>query len=51
MHNGEMRTVCRRTFSRDSFVGPMPWGDSYNIGRVPVERVLFPKLYDGHRVN
>ncbi len=51
IHNGEMRTVCRRAFSRDDFVGLMLWGDSYNMGRILIERVLFPCFYAGRRVD
>ncbi len=51
IHNGEMRTVCRRTFSHDSFVGLMLWGDSYNMGRILIERVLFPRFYAGRRID
>jgi len=47
IHNGEMRTVCRRAFSRDSFVGLMLWGDSYNLGRKLIERVKFNRFYQG----
>ena len=28
IHNGNLKTVCRRAFSYDSFVGVMLWGDS-----------------------
>ena len=47
IHNGVMRTVCRRAFSHDNFVGLMLWGDSYNMGSKLVERVTFPVFYEG----
>lgn len=47
IHNGVMRTVCRRAFSHDNFVGLMLWGDSYNMGSKLVERVTFPVFYKG----
>lgn len=39
VHNGELRTVCKRTFSNDDFMGLLLWGDSYHLGYKPVERV------------
>lgn len=47
IHNGRLKTVCRRAFSCDSFVGVMLWGDSYNMGRKMVERVTFPRFFQG----
>ena len=39
VHNGELRTVCKRAFSNDDFMGLLLWGDSYRLGYKPVERV------------
>lgn len=47
IHHGHQRTVCRRTFVTDSFVGLMLWGDSYNMGKVKVKRVVFPRWFKG----
>ena len=49
IHNGNLKTVCRRAFSYDSFVGVMLWGDSYNMGNIKVKRVTFPRWYKGVR--
>ena len=51
MHNGQMRTVCRRTFNCNDFVGQMMWGDSYNMGKILVERIIFDRFYCGKKVN
>lgn len=47
IHNGGIKTVCRRAFSYDGFVGVMLWGDSYNVGQKLVERVTFPRFFQG----
>ena len=39
VHNGELRTVCKRAFSIDEFMGLLLWGDSYRLGYKLVERV------------
>ena len=47
IHHGQERTVCKRTFSHDSFVGVLLWGDSYNMGNIKVKRVTFPSWFQG----
>lgn len=39
VHNGGLRTVCKRAFSIDEFMGLLLWGDSYRLGYRLVERV------------
>lgn len=39
VHNGVLRTVCKRAFSIDEFMGLLLWGDSYRLGYKLVERV------------
>jgi len=51
IHNGGLKTVCRRAFSCDNFVGDMLWGDSYNMGRKLVERVTFPRFFQGKKIS
>ncbi|MDO4695095.1 MAG: hypothetical protein Q4A62_10860 [Eikenella sp.] len=40
MHHGEMRTVGRRNIKRCPLMGLSLFGDSYQLGRVPVEKVI-----------
>ncbi len=47
IHQGEQRTVCRRAFAYDAFVGVLLWGDSYNMGSIKVRRVTFPRWLQG----
>lgn len=51
IHHGHLKTVCRRAFSYDEFFGVKLWGDSYMLGRKPVERVTFPKWHAGKLIN
>lgn len=37
-HNGKLMTVCAKDISRDAFLGPMIFGDSYSMGRRAVMR-------------
>ena len=39
-HEGKVRTVCKGNLKNDSFMGPTLFGDSYNIGRKPVYRLI-----------
>ena len=47
IHHGQRRTICRRAFGHDPFVGALLWGDSYNMGHIKVKRVTFPRWYKG----
>ncbi len=47
IHHGQQRTVCRRVFGYDAFVGVLLWGDSYNMGSVLVKKVTFPRWFKG----
>lgn len=42
-HEGKVRTVCKGNLKNDSFMGPTLFGDSYNIGRKPVYRLIMRK--------
>ncbi|EKD1794922.1 hypothetical protein OQ647_001281 [Salmonella enterica] len=44
LHQGKLRTVCRRDIKNSDFFGLMLFGDSYNLGTVPVKKVIFPQL-------
>ncbi|EBI1479306.1 hypothetical protein FKY29_21530 [Salmonella enterica] len=43
LHNGMLRTVGRKDIKRDDFFGLMLFCDSYNLGTVPVKKVIFPR--------
>lgn len=43
LHQGKLRTVCRRDIKRSDFFGLMLFGDSYNLGTVPVKKAIFPE--------
>lgn len=47
IHHGVVKTVCKRSFSENNFVGVMIWGDSYNLGRTPVKIVIYPRWFKG----
>jgi len=49
IHHGQQKTVGRETFTYDSFVGVLLWGDSYNMGNTLVKRITFPRWYKGVR--
>lgn len=51
IHNGVMRTVCRNNINRDPFLGVTLFGDSYNMGRNKIKKVIFPVYANGKRVN
>ena len=40
IHNGKMKTVCRRVFGYSSFMGTTLWGDSYRLGYKQVLKVI-----------
>lgn len=42
LHNGRLRTVGRKDIKRDDFFGLLLFCDSYNLGTVPVKKVIFP---------
>jgi hypothetical protein len=43
MHNGEMKTVSGNNIKRDSFMGTSVFGDTYNHGHKPIEKINFTK--------
>lgn len=49
IHHGQQRTVCQRAFGHDPFIGKLLWGDSYNMGHMPVKKVTFPRWFKGVR--
>ncbi len=42
-HEGKVRTVCKGNLKNDSFMGPTLFGDSYNLGRKPVLRLVMQR--------
>jgi hypothetical protein len=42
-HAGVIRTVTRTNIRRDEFMGRSLFGDSYMLGLVKVERLVYPK--------
>lgn len=50
IHHGQLKTVCRGNIGNDSFHGVMLWGDSYNSGRIAVQKVTFPRWFKGVKV-
>lgn len=41
LHNGAVRTVCKRFLTYCSFMGVSVFGDNYRSGHRPVKRVIF----------
>ena len=39
-HEGKLRTVSGNNIKRDSFMGRTLFGDSYNLGNKPVNKVV-----------
>lgn len=50
IHHGHQKTVCRGNIGYDSFHGVTLWGDSYNSGRIAVQKVTFPRWFKGVKV-
>jgi hypothetical protein len=50
MHDGQMRTVCNNNIGGDALSGRTIFGDSYKLGLIPVQRVIFPQFYRGNEV-
>ncbi len=50
-HLGHLRTVCQADLRNDAFFGLSVFGDSYNLGQKPVEKVTFPKFFQGNQIN
>lgn len=42
-HEGKVRTVCKGNLKNDPFMGPTLFGDSYNLGRNPVHRLVMQR--------
>lgn len=40
LHNGEVKTVCRRTFGWSSFMGLTLFGDCYHLGYKLVKKII-----------
>lgn len=51
MHQGNMRTVGKNDIKHDPLFGVLLFGDSYNLARILIEKVTFPKWYQGKRVD
>jgi hypothetical protein len=43
IHNGEMKTVSGNNIKRDAFMGTSVFGDTYNSGCKPIQKVIFTK--------
>lgn len=51
MHQGKMKTVSRSNFGRDDLMGLTLFGDSFKLGREPIQKVIFPVFFQGKRIN
>lgn len=51
IHEGKMKTVGKNDIKHDPLFGVLLFGDSFNLGRTFIERVIFPKWYQGKRVD
>lgn len=51
IHEGKMKTVSLRNFGRDDLMGLTLFGDSFKLGRELVQKVIFPKFFQGSRIN
>ena len=38
--DGKIRTVCRNNVRRDSFMGISLFGDTYQLGTIPVKKII-----------
>lgn len=50
IHEGKMRTVGKKDITRDPLFGVLLFGYSFNLARTLIERVVFPKWYQGKLV-
>lgn len=52
VHEGKERTVCANNLKSDLFFDKLLFGDSYHIGRKPVQRLkierALPKIYNSN---
>lgn len=39
--DGVIRTICPKNIRHDKFIGTRIFGDSYNLGYIPVDKVVF----------
>nr|DAT56221.1 MAG TPA: hypothetical protein [Bacteriophage sp.]DAZ41779.1 MAG TPA: hypothetical protein [Caudoviricetes sp.] len=39
--DGQVRTVCHNDITIDSFMGRSLFGDTYNLGTIPIKRIRF----------
>lgn len=51
IYQGDMRTVGKNDIKRDSLFGVLLFGDSHNLARNLIERVTFPKWYQGKLIS
>ena len=49
--DGVMKTVCRNNIKRDPFLGVTLFGDSFNMGRTQIKKVIFPVYANGRQIN
>ncbi|QJI10932.1 hypothetical protein GuL6_016 [Buttiauxella phage vB_ButM_GuL6] len=50
IYQGNMRTVGKNDIKRDPLFGVLLFGDSHNLARNLIERVTFPKWFQGKKV-
>ena len=51
IYQGDMRTVGKNDIKRDPLFGVLLFGDSHNLARNLIERVTFPKWYQGKLIS
>lgn len=51
IHQGHMRTVGKGDIKNDPLFGVLLFGDSYNLARTKIEKVTFPKWFQGKLIN
>lgn len=40
LHNGRIRTICKKDIDKHTFMGTTIFGDSYNLGYIPVKKII-----------
>jgi hypothetical protein len=51
MIHGVMKTVCMKDIKRDPLLGVTLFGDSFNMGRTQIKKVIFPVYANGKQIN
>ena len=50
IHNGEIKTVCKSDLKYDTFMGHTLFGDSYQLGDIKVQKVVYQRFYKGKKI-